>query len=368
MTYNITVAGRCEQREPGRLVKRRSGMPVALAALVGMVGIALTGCGTNNNILSSKGTANGTNGIPTALAPNKQPARAKIAIAPIIGAPDNIARQLTASLSQAIAAQRVAVARDKGEPVDYTLRGYVVAAKEARNTKLSYIWDVTDPKGRRVNRITGEQTVTGSSSRDPWVAISPAIIQTIADKTASSFGTWLPAKPPQQAVASSQQSRSSGQATAPRPRGTALTSAAPAPTTSQPVPVALKPPAATTPQRILAYVPAVSGAPGDGRVSLTNALKKELQRGGITVVKTPSAATHQVIGKVVVGKGAGGTQPIKIDWNVRDAKGVSLGSVSQKNQIPSGSLDGPWGKIADAAAGAAAQGILKLLPRKTATR
>ena len=50
---------------------------------------------------------------------------------------------------------------------------------------------------------------------------------------------------------------------------------------------------------------------------------------------------------------------------MRDPQGKKLGTVSQKNEIAEGSLDGPWGKIADQAAGAAVQGIVKLLPQAT---
>ena len=66
-----------------------------------------------------------------------------------------------------------------------------------------------------------------------------------------------------------------------------------------------------------------------------------------------------------MGAGKDGKQPIQIDWNVKDPQGKKLGTVSQKNEIPQGSLDGAWGKTADAAAAAAAQGILKLLPPQT---
>ena len=58
-----------------------------------------------------------------------------------------------------------------------------------------------------------------------------------------------------------------------------------------------------------------------------------------------------------------GKQSVQIDWNVKDPDGKKLGTVTQKNDIPQGSLDGSWGKTADAAAEAAAQGILKLLPK-----
>ncbi len=48
-----------------------------------------------------------------------------------------------------------------------------------------------------------------------------------------------------------------------------------------------------------------------------------------------------------------------------DPSGKKLGTVSQQNTIPRGSLNGPWGAIADAAAGAAATGIIKLLPKSS---
>jgi hypothetical protein len=50
---------------------------------------------------------------------------------------------------------------------------------------------------------------------------------------------------------------------------------------------------------------------------------------------------------------------------VLDPSGRRLGTVSQQNTIPRGSLNGPWGAIADAAAGAAADGIIKLLPKSS---
>ena len=49
---------------------------------------------------------------------------------------------------------------------------------------------------------------------------------------------------------------------------------------------------------------------------------------------------------------------------MKDPQGKKLGTVSQKNEIPEGSLDGAWGKTAEQAAGAAAQGIVKLLPQQ----
>ena len=50
--------------------------------------------------------------------------------------------------------------------------------------------------------------------------------------------------------------------------------------------------------------------------------------------------------------GREGKQAIQIEWVVRDPRGKKLGTVSQKNDIPEGSLYGSWGGVAEQAAGA----------------
>ena len=113
-------------------------------------------------------------------------------MAPIIGAPDAIAKQIQQEFTSAVEKQRVSVTASKDERADYTLRGYIVAAKDKAGTKVSYIWDVTDPTGKRVNRITGEEIVSGNTAKDPWAAITPPVAQSIAGKAANSFVAWLP--------------------------------------------------------------------------------------------------------------------------------------------------------------------------------
>ena len=74
---------------------------------------------------------------------------------------------------------------------------------------------------------------------------------------------------------------------------------------------------------------------------------------------------YMVKGSVKLSDASGGKQSIRIDWQVLDPSGKKLGTVSQQNLIPRGSLNGPWGAIAEAAAGAAADGIIKLLPKSS---
>ena len=294
----------------------------------------------------------------------------RVAVAPIIGPPNTVTTQLTSQLSGALRQSGVETvpvppgAQLNTVASDYFLRGFIVAAKEAAGTKVSYIWDVTNKTGNRVHRITGEEVIAGAATADPWASVTPQHLQKIATQTAASMKAWLPDKKP-----------------APKPVTTNAVAAAttPATTASTPPRVAgnVTQRAATTgslPPRaassgLAVVVPRVSGAPGDGSASLSLALQNELRKNGIKLASGAAVASaHRVEGKVVMGKDKGGKQPISIDWVVKDPRGAKLGTVSQNNEVAAGSLNGKWGPIAGAAAAAAAQGIVRLLPTKTAAR
>ena len=251
-------------------------------------------------------------------------------------------------------------AQDKA---DYALRGYIVAAKDKSATKVSYIWDVTDPAGRRVNRITGEEVIAGAAAGDPWASVTPQLTQAIAQKSADSLSAWLAqnARAPVAAAPQVATAPAAGVgATAPATVGALPPPAAqPAPS---PVPQPRVAAAVTPPPPMAAVIPSLTGAPGDGNNALANALQAELSKNGVAAAN-PGSTAYRVEGVVKLGAAADGKQPVQIDWNVKDAQGKKLGTVTQKNEIVAGSLDGSWGKTADAAASAAAQGILKLLPK-----
>ena len=338
---------------------------VARAILLAIAGIGLAGCETAGSIFG--GSLFGSSSSPAqelaAPAPAApQPPLAKVAIAPIIGAPDGIAKQIQQEFTSAVEKQRVSVLTGKDERADYTLRGYIVAAKDKSATKVSYIWDITDPTGKRVNRITGEEVVSPSTGKDPWAALTPQVAQSIAGKAANSFVAWLPSRSAQGPMASNVASQPSG--------GGAHPAGAPA----EPKRTAAAKPSASSATTgsitregpVQAIVPTVTGAPGDGSKSLTAAIQRELVGKGISIAERPTNVAYRVEGSVTVGDAKDGRQPIHIEWLVRDPQGKKLGTVSQKNEIPAGSLDGAWEGTADQAAGAAAQGIVKLLPQAKA--
>lgn len=261
----------------------------------------------------------------------------KIGLAPIVGAPQPVADQFTQALVVAGKDRRLTIIPSGGSAT-YTLRGYLLASSEKGGSKISYIFDVTDAKGGRVARVSGDELIPGKAA-DPWDAVNGTVLNSIAGKTTSQLAASLP----------------HGSATP----VAAVSEGSPAATASA------RPAATPLPRANGVLVAPVAGAPGDGQRSLTTALKKRLYAGGIKLANGTTENVYMVKGSVVLSDASGGKQSIRIDWLVLDPSGRRLGTVSQQNTIPRGSLNGPWGAIADAAAGAAADGIIKLLPKSS---
>jgi hypothetical protein len=324
--------------------------------------MGLAGCSTGN-LLGSSSTPQDQQiaGAPATL-PTAQPVSStKVALAPVVGAPDAVGKLITQQLTPALERQRVVLAKP-GEKPDYTLRGYMVAAKERTGVKVSYIWDLTDPSGKRANRIQGQEIVRGGDGRDPWSAVTPEITQTITDKTATSIATAVAGLAPR-----------SGNALAPvgvgAPPSGARTQAVSTPVAS--VATATTATTGSIPRGpaitgLAAIVPGVTGAPGDGNTSLAAAMRQELQTAGVGIAGAGQSG-YTVAGKVTMGAKKAGKQPIKIDWRVTDPSGQHLATVTQNNEIGAGALDGPWGSIANDAAQGAAVKIKTLIDNDRAS-
>ena len=382
---------------------RRLAAPVAAICLMAL---PLAGCSTFGS--GATATADGGDNLSSPVA--SAPGRAKLAFAPIVGAPAAVADMLSGSVASAMEKQSVPVSHGAADTPDYTVRGYLVAAPDKAGTKLSYIWDVTDKTGQRAKRITGEEILKGKKVKDPWSQVDQSVVDRIAAATTSQLAPWVPMKggasltPPGKATektASATESTSSSFGSSfgsafgklfGTSGGDQTASASPAAPTAPPQPASLgapkpgslvtgtvtPPPAAvaaapaataslTPAGRATTAVPIVTGAPGDGATALTAAIQRSLTSNGVQLAAAGGGGSYTVQGRVTMGTPSAGKQSIKIEWQVFDPAGKKVGTVSQNNSVPQGSLDGTWGKTADAAAAAAAQGILKLLPHQTAT-
>ena len=349
MTTTYAVAARLMA---GASHRRR--VKAAICTIV--AGALLAGCGSSSllGVGDTADTPTASN-APISAAPAAAPSpvsSSRVALAPIMGAPDSVSRDVGAQLNSALGRQRISVA-SSSDAADYTLRGYIVATKEKNSTKVSYIFDLMDQSGKRVNRIQGEELAAASGS-DPWSAVTPDLAQKISDRAASSLAQALPTLSPSSAAAGAPVGVGAGSVA----RGSSAAGGDAAQTASLPN----TPPAAggaVNAAGLIAIVPAVSGAPGDGNSSLSNAMQQELKQSGIAAA-APGQKAYGVAGKVTVGPVKDGKQAIKIDWRVTDPNGAVLATVSQNNEIQAGMLDGAWGAIAnDAAQGAV--GKIKVL-------
>lgn len=318
------------------------------ASIAIITAAALAGCGSSGIL--------GPSDVQTqAAAPASAPAQpapvsqSRVALAPVMGAPEAVSKQVGGQLESGLQRQRVSMAGG-GDKGDYTLRGYMVATKERTGTKISYIFDLTDGSGKRVNRFQGEEIAQGGDAKDPWSALTPEVSQRIADKTASSLATALASLSPAGA----------GSAGASPPVGVGASRVTTGSTTPNATPVAAANPGASDrgpagSTAAATMVPSVTGAPGDGNDALGAAMRQEMQQAGFAAAAAGQRA-YTVAGKVTMGPVKDGKQPIKIDWRVTDPGGALLATVTQNNEIQAGALDGPWGNIAsDAAQGAAAR-------------
>jgi len=116
-------------------------------------------------------------------------------------------------------------------------------------------------------------------------------------------------------------------------------------------------------QRHVVIVP-LDNAPGDGSASLARALEFELRAAAVPLSREIGDNDIIVMGDMALGPAERGWQDFRITWFVVQASdGADLGQIDQRNQVPAGSLDGPWGNTAFDIARGAAEGIVELLSR-----
>jgi hypothetical protein len=295
-----------------------------------------------------------------------------VALSPVQGVPQKYASKVDEQLKASIKA--------KGGPIvdakdaQYILKvAYHAVHEPKQGTKVTYKIDVTDKAGNKVGTLGGEELVSAKHGGDSWSHVTEEGLQKVAVKSAADLAAWIE-KPsaPAPAAATANAQPAPAKAPAKAAAKTAEKTAVPEEQTASLAAAVEAPPAtpakvkaAAAPGEVTLLVPAVTGAPGDGKTSLTEAMKRALGEQGIKLVSAAAkTGTYKIQGRVEVGTAANGQQPITIRWVVVDPAGKQLEkTVVQNNNIEAGALDGAWGDIADQAAGAAAAEVTKLLPR-----
>ncbi|WP_141401284.1 hypothetical protein [Cohaesibacter gelatinilyticus] len=108
---------------------------------------------------------------------------------PMVGAPTRVARELSGSLGQRVAQQALPVVARSDTKVTHRVKGYFSASENQGQVQISYVWDIFDKDGKRLNRIMGSQQ-TPMTGSDPWDAVTGPILDKVAVDTAAQLKTW----------------------------------------------------------------------------------------------------------------------------------------------------------------------------------
>ena len=107
----------------------------------------------------------------------------------MVGAPASVARELSQALGMRVAQQALPVVTRNDKKVTHRIKGYFSASQSGSDCVISYVWDIFDAKGKRINRINGTQK-TKMVSSDPWDSVTGPVLDQVAADTAAKLKTW----------------------------------------------------------------------------------------------------------------------------------------------------------------------------------
>lgn len=118
------------------------------------------------------------------------PSQATFAFEPFTGAPGNLADDLSRFIGVEAQKQGLTLVRRIGATATYRVNGYLSATGEPSSATVFYVFDIVDGTGKRLKRISGSETVTGTKG-DPWEAVDSPTLERIANRSVVEIAAWL---------------------------------------------------------------------------------------------------------------------------------------------------------------------------------
>jgi len=254
-----------------------------------------------------------------------------VMIAPVVGVPAPLNTQLSNTIAEAAQALDIAaVTRSAGRSASL-LQGEAQIVDSGGGKDLLFRWALTSPDGLVIDQTEMRVPAFDATSDDPWLVYANSDLSPIINQTAAYLYQLLY-----------------------RPSALASQPEAPPP-----------PPPLEIDGVYSIFVPAVTGAPGDGGTALTEAMRQLLDLEDLIIPielsSGPTPNTYVIAGSVKTSRLSDEIEEITIDWELISPEGEVLGTAGQQNQIAAGSLDREWGDTALFAVEGAAEGVLNLL-------
>lgn len=299
-----------------------------------------------------------------------------IGVSNVSGLPAGHASAMFDALVDAAARRGISIGRGDGETM-YGLAGAFEELASETGMAVRYRWTLTDRRGRVLHSIEDTESARASDGETPETHDIP--VGRIAAYTAESLSSRL-----------SQLGYATRAAGMPPPRdhlveagqgaeqqidfetlhGPGMVAGAEPPADSRPPPAEepatdrdVETQAASSDSIQGVAVTGVEGAGATGNGELAAAMARVLTDAGWPVRDSAGKNTLAIQGNVTLSAPDGPSQKVALRWTVMAPDGKVLGAVEQANDIPAGSLDSGWGKAADYAALAAADGIFDLVDK-----
>jgi hypothetical protein len=123
--------------------------------------------------------------------PQISPHGASLAVISIEGPPVELGAVFQKQFASAAQSRDIALA--EADLANYRLRGFLTASPAQGATRLAYVLDVYDRRGRRVQRLTSEAGVKADA--DPWRAVDEKSLTIFAERGADDVAAFLSTTP-----------------------------------------------------------------------------------------------------------------------------------------------------------------------------
>jgi hypothetical protein len=148
---------------------------VGVAALFMVAACSLGGCAGNSG------------GASNALAMAPASNGATVAFDQIDGPPPQVFDRMVDVLDSESKLRSLAIVSREG-PAAYRVRSYLSAQVVSGKTVIAWVWDVYDSNQQRALRLSGEEPIGRTATRDPWAAADDLVLRKIAQAGLS--GLW----------------------------------------------------------------------------------------------------------------------------------------------------------------------------------
>ncbi len=240
-------------------------------------------------------------------------AKPAVALSPAEGLPQKYASKVNEQLTASLKVKGVQVVEAKD--AQYVIKPVYHAKSDGKHgTKIAYMFDVTDKAGNKVRNIGGEEGVSPKHGGNSWSHVTEQGLQQVAAKSATVVTAWLdnPVSAPIPVASATPAPAPAKVAAKSAPAHRAVTAETASLASAVEVPTPAKSKAGAGSAEVVAVVPAVTGAPGDGKSALSEAMRRALKQQGIKLVASSKAGAYRS----------------KVRWNSAPRRAVSRPSPS----------------------------------------